>query len=622
MTGGKDTSEGSRKDAEDCLYLHTYVPRDTFPHDSLPVIFSIFGGGFVAGDAWEGGILDGAGLAKMSRSIAVVPNFRVGILGHMALHSLKDSDPKRTTGNYGLQDQRAALVWVQNNIRMFGGDPNRVSMIGISSGAFSVHYHRLSPASQPLFSGSLGVGAAQATEWWYQPLEEADAFYSVLAKEAGCPTNIGNPGKVRDCLTRLSLPELFNATTRYAMGHDFDKQSLFTDILQHWLEPAADNAGIREFSADDLAKMGNRIPLRANPMFPLLSVGPCIDGSDEGLPAPPKELLRKGKFSKAPAINIFNKDEGSMFAPALTMAYPHAKIAWPMTHDGVDALVSWMFPSSKEFIINDIYSRSKFPNPDTRADRMITEAIFSCSNRDTAIQSAIHGVSNYLVEWQAAFTGIWRSAFGSSHAEAAAHLYYYDKAGGFWPKEGDFAASQEQAKLGVWLSCTLARLTHCGSPECSNGVEIPSCMDHGNDSSIAQMRPFNFTGQGAGLGDERLVVGSASGLIPGISASKSWAHFESFPDDLKRRCEFWRREEFEFVPTFYNEKPLLPSVCMGSIPLPGSTHWWKCGDAQHSCLVGKRMGCCCNVGRKASHDGSCIACSASVTASDSEAVIV
>lgn len=51
----------------------------------------------------------------------------------------------------GLKDQNVALRWVYNHIRNFGGDPNQITIFGLSAGAASVHYHYLSRLSTGLF---------------------------------------------------------------------------------------------------------------------------------------------------------------------------------------------------------------------------------------------------------------------------------------------------------------------------------------------------------------------------------------------------------------------------------------------------------------------------------------
>ena len=51
-------------------------------------------------------------------------------------------------GNMGMKDQVMALRWVKENIKSFGGNPDSVTISGLSAGGASVHYHYLSPLSK------------------------------------------------------------------------------------------------------------------------------------------------------------------------------------------------------------------------------------------------------------------------------------------------------------------------------------------------------------------------------------------------------------------------------------------------------------------------------------------
>jgi para-nitrobenzyl esterase len=92
-------------------------------------------------------------LALTGNVIAVTLNYRLGVLGFLA-HPTIDAEG-HAFANYGLQDQQLALRWVQNNIRRFGGDPEKVTMFGESSGGLNVFSHLISPQSAGLYGGAI-----------------------------------------------------------------------------------------------------------------------------------------------------------------------------------------------------------------------------------------------------------------------------------------------------------------------------------------------------------------------------------------------------------------------------------------------------------------------------------
>lgn len=152
---------------EDCLYLDVYVPgkviREPAKH-KVPVVNWIYGGAFLLGWKTMGGLYSGSHFIETSKAnmIFVAANYRLGALGWIA----GPTTEAQATANLGLHDQRAALQWIQDNIKVFGGDKDNVSVWGESAGASSIEHHLvafggtqdllfrkaalISPAYQPL----------------------------------------------------------------------------------------------------------------------------------------------------------------------------------------------------------------------------------------------------------------------------------------------------------------------------------------------------------------------------------------------------------------------------------------------------------------------------------------
>ncbi|CAA9998704.1 unnamed protein product [Nesidiocoris tenuis] len=125
---------------EDCLYLNIYTPKiDSTDGKGLDVLVAIHGGGFQNGFSH---MQEPDYLMDRDDLILVTFNYRLGILGFLSLGD------EYLPGNYGLKDQVLALRWIKENIGSFGGDANKITLLGCSAGGASVHYHVLSPLSK------------------------------------------------------------------------------------------------------------------------------------------------------------------------------------------------------------------------------------------------------------------------------------------------------------------------------------------------------------------------------------------------------------------------------------------------------------------------------------------
>jgi len=158
--------------ADDCLFLHIWTPAND--NQKRPVMFYSHGGGFVVG---SGGAAhqDGANLARHFDVVVVQTNHRLGLLGFLFLDDLAGPE-YAGSGNQGLLDITDALRWVNQNIALFGGDPDNVMIFGESGGGAKTSCLYAMPAAAPYFNkASIESGpgvrmitreaAAQTTAW-------------------------------------------------------------------------------------------------------------------------------------------------------------------------------------------------------------------------------------------------------------------------------------------------------------------------------------------------------------------------------------------------------------------------------------------------------------------------
>ena len=162
----------ARAQSEDCLFLNVWTPVKAGDRkDKRPVFVWIHGGALTRGSSTSD-VRDGVPLARKG-PVVVSINYRLGPLGYLAHPELTAESGKRSSGNYGVLDQIAALVWVQKNIAAFGGDPARVTIGGESAGSWSVNTLVASPLARGLFIRAIGESGGRFGPGYELPAAEA-----------------------------------------------------------------------------------------------------------------------------------------------------------------------------------------------------------------------------------------------------------------------------------------------------------------------------------------------------------------------------------------------------------------------------------------------------------------
>ncbi|PAV18001.1 alpha beta-hydrolase [Pyrrhoderma noxium] len=173
---------------EDCLFLNVFVSGEVNAQAKMPVVFWIHGGGYIAGGAngFPGGDLiteAGGGI------VVVVIQYRLGVFGFLSGAEVK----KNGALNAGLLDQQAALKWVQENIHLFGGDPEKVTIWGESAGAGSVLQHMVAHGGNtqpPLFRNAITSSTFLPSQYNFDDAIP-EQLYSEFVQGTGC-TNATN----------------------------------------------------------------------------------------------------------------------------------------------------------------------------------------------------------------------------------------------------------------------------------------------------------------------------------------------------------------------------------------------------------------------------------------------
>jgi len=256
-------SGAAAESSEDCLYLNIWTSAAS-DGEKRPVMVWIHGGGFDHG-ATSSEVFDGTRFAQ-DGVVLVSIAYRLGAFGFLA-HSELRQESGKSSGAYGLEDQIAALQWVKRNIHRFGGDPERVTVFGVSAGGIAISLLAGSSAAHGLFQRAIS--------------ESGGAF--------GPPT--------KDPLLSLEYAENAGTTLLRKLGAA-DIQAARLIPTGKVLKAASEENGLKFW--------------------------PVLDG--KLLRAPNADAYRAGRFNDVPILIGSNSGEGAGHAPPNTTAKSFSEI--------------------------------------------------------------------------------------------------------------------------------------------------------------------------------------------------------------------------------------------------------------------------------------------------------
>jgi para-nitrobenzyl esterase len=324
--------------SEDCLTLNIWAPAN-LGSGRLPVLVWLHTGGFLAASA-NFPSSDGQRFAEERGAVVVAPNYRLGPFGFLAHPALAQEDADYpSSGNYGLADQRAALRWVRDHIAAFGGDPLNVTLAGTSAGGTSAGLHLVSPASRGLFQRAILQSAYDTYRW--PTSGEGNAQGEQLAAALGCTDR----ARVLQCMRSATREQVLQALPL--------AQLQITEAPGRFLW---------------------------NPM---------VDGVE--VPDQPRELYRRGQFSRVPLIIGVNGDEGWTFVDRSFPGGLNASQYESVIRDefGMDAAA-----------VLTLYPASDFVTPKDALARVTADVEFVCEARRIARVMHYDGAAVYFYSFE------------------------------------------------------------------------------------------------------------------------------------------------------------------------------------------------------------------------------
>ncbi|GCD96106.1 carboxylesterase/lipase family protein [Embleya hyalina] len=311
---------------EDCLFLNVTTPRATGKR-KLPVMVWIHGNGFLNGAA---GLYGAQRLASDGDVIVVSPNYRLGVFGFLAHPALDHGKARNLSGNFGLEDQQAALRWVQRNAAAFGGDPGNVTIFGESAGGTSVCAQLAAPTS-------------------------AGLFHRAIVQSAQCTGDKWSPGPP----TWFPLPRA-----------ERQKNGLEVAANVGCTDPVTAATCLRDKSPGELAKWSD------------VGVGSGPTVGEGFLPLSPERAFATGRFNRVPVMQGTTRDEHRLFTAAIEAATK--EVTTPDSYR--EQLAALFGPADLQRVLAR-YPVSEFHSAGEALSAVVTDWAWGCTapDRDRAL---------------------------------------------------------------------------------------------------------------------------------------------------------------------------------------------------------------------------------------------
>ncbi|HTR52560.1 MAG TPA: carboxylesterase family protein [Kofleriaceae bacterium] len=361
--------------SEACLLLNVWA-HASGPH--RPVLVWIHGGGYIQGSAQESQY-DAAALADAADAVVVSIDYRLGVLGFLALPQL--AAPDGGIGNYGIRDQIAALEWVKRNIATFGGDPSRVMIVGESAGGAAVCTLAAAPGAQGLFAAAaIESGPCQMTlelTTMVGSFPSAEGYGAVaIAVPLGCTS-----GDIATCLRGKTVDQI-----------------LALDLPQYW----------------DLG-------------LPVYATLPVVDG----VVLDQRPLAALATRGQVPLIVGSNLTDASVFIYAIGVAD---------TAGAFDAYLAQVGQSANQAALDALYPVATLGERDA-AIEYATDVAFACGAAWQIVQART--APTYLYELERAVPNGPEMMYGSVHGYDFVNLFGTFSTWGITPGAADLATSAD-----------------------------------------------------------------------------------------------------------------------------------------------------------------------------------